>query len=440
MNQKGFSLIETLVGVAVFLTVSLAGYQAFTVLINAVLASEAKIAATEVANERFEIIRNLPYEDVGIFGGLPVGVVQREETILRDNYTFELLYTIRSIDNVFDGTLGGTPNDLSPADYKLIDLDIICPNCKVFSPLKFTTIVAPHSLETASTNGALFVQVFNSNGLPVQGVSVNIVNTNTDPDTIIDETTDNDGWLRIIDAPPGVNAYSISVTKNGYSGDNTYPIGGLAGDNPVNVDPTVVAQQVTQASFSIDQLSILNISSFDSSCVAKGNIDYSLTGTKLIGAPNVLKYDTTNFNTNASGISNILNMEWDTYTLENEDPSYDIIGIKPFYNFDLNPNQTLNTEIFTVPKAGNTLFVSIEDTDGNPINNAEVRLERSSVSFDETKETGIDRICSLEGQVYWDTLPSGTYDLTITKTDYEVIQKSITVSDYNHEKITLITI
>ena len=179
MNQKGFTLIETLVAVTIFSLVSMAGYQAFTALMKAVLASEAKIAATEVANERFEIIRNLPYEDVGIFGGLPVGVVQREETILRDNYTFELLYTIRSIDNVFDGTLGGTPNDLSPADYKLIDLDIICSNCKVFSPLKFTTIVAPHSLETASTNGALFVQVFNSNGLPVEKLALVNVLANT---------------------------------------------------------------------------------------------------------------------------------------------------------------------------------------------------------------------------------------------------------------------
>lgn len=438
MNQKGFSLIETLVATAVFLTVTIAGYQAFTSLMNAVLASEAKVAATEVANERFEIIRNLPYEDVGLVEGLPVGIVEREETILRDNYTFELLYTIRSVDDTFDGTIGGSPNDLSPADYKLIDLDITCPNCKVFKPLKFTTLVAPRSLETISTNGALFIQVFDSNGSPVQGANVHIINTNANPDIIIDETTDNEGWLRIIDAPPGVNVYNISVTKNGYSTDETYPIGGVAGNSPANVDPTVVVQQVTQASFSIDELSTLNINSFDDSCVAKENIDYSITGTKLIGAPDILKHPTVNSATNVSGVSTISNIEWDTYTLEGEDTSYDIIGIKPFYNFDLSPAQTLNTEIFTVPKSGNTLYISVEDTDGNPINNAEVRLEQSSSSFDETKETGVNRICSLEGQVYWDDLASGTYDLTITKTDYEVIQKSITVSDYKHEKIILL--
>lgn len=439
MNQKGFSLIETLVGVAVFLTVSVAGYQAFTSLMDAVLASEAKIAATEVANERFEIIRNLPYEDVGLVGGLPVGIVQREETIIRDNYTFELLYTIRSTDDDFDGTLGGNPNDLSPADYKLIDLDITCPNCKIFKPIKFTTLIAPRSLETISTNGALFLRAFDSNGSPVQGANVHIVNTNTNPDTIIDETTDNEGWLRIVDAPPGVNVYNITVTKNGYSTDQTYPIGGIAGSSPVNVDPTVVIQQVTQASFAIDILSNLNVNSFDSSCVALGNIDFALTGTKLIGAPQVLKYPETDFSTNISGTKTISNIEWDTYHVDNKDTAYDIVGIKPFYNFDLSPNTTLNTEIFTVPKSGNTLYVSVEDSSGDLINNAQVRLEKSSISFDETKETGVDNICSLEGQVYWDNLTSGSYDLTITKTGYDEVTKTITVSDFLHEKIILTT-
>ena len=88
-------------------------------------------------------MRNLAYGDVGILGGLPVGKIQRTETILRDNYSFTVQTTIRSMDDPFDGIIGGNPNDTSPADYKLADLDITCSNCKVFSPLKFTTLVAP---------------------------------------------------------------------------------------------------------------------------------------------------------------------------------------------------------------------------------------------------------------------------------------------------------
>src|SRR3989344_3142284 len=112
---NGFTLIETLVGSAVFLLVALSSYQAFGVLMEAVSGSQAKIAATAVANEEFEIIRNLPYTDVGIIGGLPVGKIERNQTIVKDNYSFDVQTTIRSVDDTFDCTIGGSPSDTSPA-------------------------------------------------------------------------------------------------------------------------------------------------------------------------------------------------------------------------------------------------------------------------------------------------------------------------------------
>src|SRR3989344_6746576 len=176
-NQKGFTLIETLVGSAIFVVLALSAYKAFGVLMDAVTASRAKLVATTLANEKFEIIRNLPYDDVGIVAGLPAGKIQRTETVSRDGYSFSIRTTIRSADDPFDGTIGGNPTDTSPADYKLADLDITCPACKLFSPLSFTTLVAPHALETASTNGALFIKVFDAGGLAVSDASVHIVNT-----------------------------------------------------------------------------------------------------------------------------------------------------------------------------------------------------------------------------------------------------------------------
>src|SRR3989344_2389895 len=242
-NQKGFTLIETLVGSVIFVVLALSAYKAFGVLMDTVVMSRAKLVATTLANEKFEIIRNLPYDDVGILGGLPVGKIQRTEIILRDDYSFTIQTTIRSVDDTFDGTIGGSPSDTSPADYKLADLDISCSNCKTFTPLNFTTLVAPRALETASNNGALFIQVFDSGGVPVSGASVHIVNTETNPDTIIDETTDNGGWIKIVDAPPGINAYNIVATKSGFTKDETYPPGGTAGPDPIKPNPTVVLHQ-----------------------------------------------------------------------------------------------------------------------------------------------------------------------------------------------------
>jgi len=178
ISFRGFTLIETLVGSFIFLLVALSGYRAFAALMDAVIFSQAKIAATSLANESIEIIRNLPYEDVGVESGIPSGKIPRNQTFVKDGYSFDLQTTIRNVDDLFDGTIGGIPNDSSPADYKSADLDITCSNCKIFSPLRFTTLVAPRTLETASNNGALFIQVFDASGLPIPNASLHIVNTN----------------------------------------------------------------------------------------------------------------------------------------------------------------------------------------------------------------------------------------------------------------------
>ena len=215
--RKGFTLIESLVGVAVFMIIAVSVYQAYAATINAVRVSRLKITATALANEQFEIIRNLPYTDVGVVGSIPNGQVPHLQNLVRDNTEFVVETTIRNIDDPFDGTIGGSPNDLSPADYKLAELEISCPACRNFTTLHFTTQVGPRNLETASTNGALFVQVFDASGQPVSGADVHIVNNQAVPAIVIDDTTNNDGLLQIVDAPPGVEAYEITISKSGYS-------------------------------------------------------------------------------------------------------------------------------------------------------------------------------------------------------------------------------
>jgi hypothetical protein len=91
-----------------------------------------------LANEQLEVARNLPYSDVGIVAGWPIGKIPYQKTEIRHGANFVVTTTVRNIDDPFDGTIGGTPNDPSPADYKLVDLSLDCPNCKNFAPLKFT--------------------------------------------------------------------------------------------------------------------------------------------------------------------------------------------------------------------------------------------------------------------------------------------------------------
>jgi prepilin-type N-terminal cleavage/methylation domain-containing protein len=424
-TKKGFTLIETLVGSAIFVILALSAYRAFGVLMDAVSISQAKLAATTLANEKFEIIRNLPYDDVGIVNGIPAGKIVRNETITKDNYFFDVQTTIRNIDDPFDGTIGGSPSDTSPADYKSVDLDLTCISCKVFSPLKFTTLVAPHALETASSNGALFIQVFDTAGIPVPNTSVSILNTETNPDIIINEITDNTGWVKIVDVPPGINTYNIIATKSGYTTDQTYPKSGVAGENPINEDATVVLQQVTQTSLLIDRISSLNVSSVDASCVAVPNIDFSLTGTKLIGTPSVLKYPTENFSTDSSGEETISNLEWDTYHLLLDTITYDLAGSTSLPSFTINPGEDKNLQMVVVPHLDNALLVSVEDSLGNPIDGADVQLQKDE--FNQNKTTN-SLPCSTPGQVFWNGLVGGTYTLTVSKTGYTTSVSSVDIS------------
>lgn len=433
-QNRGITLIESLVGSVVFVLVALTAYQVFGTLMDAVLSARAKVAAASLANEQFEIIRNLPYEDIGVVSGLPSGKIPREQVLVRDGYSFEVTTTIRNVDDTFDGTIGGTPSDSSPADYKSVDLDITCSNCKIFPALTFTTLAAPYALETASTNGALFIQVIDAEGMPVSGASVHIVNSQPNPDIVIDELTDNGGWVKIIDAPPGVNAYNITATKEGYTTDQTYPLGGAAGTDPINPDVTVVVQQVSQTSLSIDRVTTLNVSTVDGSCVAVGGIEFSLTGTKLIGLPDIIKFPTEEFSTDLSGDYEIDDLEWDIYSLEVTSPGYHLAGVSLFPILTVNPNENLNMNIVAIPALPNSLLVSVQDENGIPIDGASVELE--NLPFTDTKSTG-SGVCSTPGQVFWNGLLEGNYTLRVSKTGYQTDTSNFNMTSWQNKIITL---
>lgn len=378
MYNKGFGLIESLIGVTVFIVIAVSVYGIYARLFEGTDYSEAKISATALASEQIEIIRNLPYADVGLIGGIPLGKIKHVQNITRSGDKFTVRTTIRNVDNPFDGTLGGTPNDLSPADYKLVQIDITCDNCKNFSPLSFATNVGPKNLETASTNGALFVRVFDANGIPISGAAVHIENNSASPAIVIDDSTNKDGMLQIVDAPPGVNVYEISVTKSGYTSDRTYPPGAPSNPNPTKPHATVAVQQVTQLSFTIDHASTMSVSSLTETCTAVPGINFSMSGTKLIGtAPDVLKYSA-NHVTDSGGRKTISNLEWDTYNINFTDTDYDLSGSIPLSPIIIDPGATQNVKFVVSPKNPSSFLVTVKDAaTGLPLSDADVRLYKS---------------------------------------------------------------
>ncbi len=375
--KRGFTLIEVLVGSALFLVVAIAAYGAFNSLLQLVAGAQSRTLAVALADEQFEIIRNMPYTSVGLTTGIPQGILPQTQTLSRGGSSFVVNLTIRNV-NLSTSTV--------QASDKLVEVDVECPTCKDFQPVILTGMVSPANLQSAGSGGALVVRAIDANGQPVAGASVFVQSTATS--SIQDsDVTDNNGSLNIIGVPQGGNVYRIIVSKSGYSTDRTYPIGGPAGTSPSKPDATVLNGQVTTASFAIDRLSSIHFTSVTPLCVPVPNFHFSMIGTKQIG-DEVYKYPLTALTTGASGSLSLSNMEWDTYTLTPTDGSYDAAGINPYSPFALNAGNAQDLQFVVMPKNGNSLLVSVVDSiTGLPLSGATVELSGPS-GYDQTQITG----------------------------------------------------
>ena len=200
--SKGTTLIETLVAIAFFVGVVWGLYGAYAKITELTRIVRVKEIATTLGNERLEVIRNLSYEDVGTVGGIPAGVVPEEEDVTRAGFTFRVNTTIRNIDQPFDGTAGGSPNDTAPSDNKIVEVKIRCLECD--SPTEggyytqfVTTTVAPRSLESSSADGSLFVYVIDADGNPIPDAEIHIDNGSLSPEVHLNDNTNDEGVLQI---------------------------------------------------------------------------------------------------------------------------------------------------------------------------------------------------------------------------------------------------
>lgn len=386
LKSAGFTLIESLIGIAIFAILATFIYSAYSNIMNVSVQIKMRSQAISIINNEIEIIRNIPYENVGIQGGFPIGELLAERTISYDNISFLLKTTVRNIDDPFDGTLGGNPNDTAPADYKLIELEINALSYPNFKPIKLTTSVAPQGLENATNNGALFINVFNAFGQPVSNANVSVINNQLNPVINITDTTNTNGILQLVDIPTSTNAYEIKVSKNGYSSEQTYPLGGPSNPNPIISHATVASQQVTNTSFAIDKVSAINLKTRDAMCQPVPGVNFLQEGAKLIGRnPDILKYSASS-TTDQNGEKNIDNLEWDTYAFFNLDENYDLSGFSPLLQIILNPNSAAEMLWLMELKNPSALLVTVQDANGQLINDASVRLTKTD--YDETLHTG----------------------------------------------------
>ena len=328
-RKHGFSLLEIVVAVGIFAIFVIGIYSGIQFVFKLVYNSRVRIIETSLLNEQIEGIRNMSFYDVGIVNGSPSGLLERTVTTTRNNIDFEITRTIRNIDDPFDGVIdpgGGSSGgecqqsqtelchdgstlcvgqnavqghlnhgdtegacgaddpvfDNQPSDYKFVDVEILCTSCNQQVPVSMSTYLAPKFLEGDPTHGALFIHVINASGQIVQGATVNVVSTITNPTYNFYDTTDNDGKLAVVDLAAGIAAYDITVTKNGYTTDQTVS-STVSNPNPTKPFGTVIAQDLTELYFTIDAISEMSVQTLNAYCTPIGSTGISLVGTKKIG-------------------------------------------------------------------------------------------------------------------------------------------------------------
>ncbi len=364
--RNGFSLVDLILAIGIIATLFGGIFLVYFAILDTASNFELRRAAAGILAERVEVVRTLAYEQVGVQGGIPAGVLLQAEQVDWNGSTFVVQAAVRNVDDPFDGTVTSTPADTAPADYKLVELTATCPTCARFSPIAITTTVAPRGLESASGNGSLFVSVFDANGHAVPGASVHIVNASTSPAIDFTDVTDASGRLQLVDVPTSTQAYQVAVTKDGYSSERTYAPGGTGNPNPVKPHATVSSQAVTELSFAIDLLANVTVSSADIRCTAIASQPFDATGGKLVGtSPDVPKYafsgDT------GTGGATTLPLEWDSYALAYEG-SLDLVGTIPLLPAGIVPGGEQSFRFILAPAASSALQVTVRDAGtGDPL-------------------------------------------------------------------------
>ena len=195
-------MIETLIAIGIFTIVGTAIYFSYSNILDIVLKTKLRSAMVTIIESEIEIVRNIPYPDVGVQGGAPSGNLNPQKVIIYGGAKFNVKTTVRNIDDQFDGMVGGSPNDLIPADYKLIEIEVSCVVSCPIAPIRMTTTTAPKNLERATKNGSLFIKVFDASGQPVSGANVSIINNLTNPPININDTTNTSGRLDFVEISP----------------------------------------------------------------------------------------------------------------------------------------------------------------------------------------------------------------------------------------------
>jgi len=256
---SGFSLIDAIVGVTMLLVLFLALFGILRASLEVSALAKAKASAIEIASTQMEYLRGLSYDVLGTVGGIPAGSVPQFSTTTVDGVPYVAHTYIEYYDDPADGVGANDTNHIT-TDYKVGKVTVSYSVSGLAKSVVLVSNFAPPGIESTTGGGTLSLHIVGATGANVNGASVQIVNAVTAPTVNFTTFSDVNG-LVLIDGAATSSMYQIYASRAGYSSAQTYA------RTAQNVNPTpgyltVVKNQTTSATFAIDLLATLTLSSF----------------------------------------------------------------------------------------------------------------------------------------------------------------------------------
>lgn len=447
-KHSGFTIIEGLMFLFVFALITAVFFQTFAYGTALIQQSKYRLGAIALGNQKMEIVRSLDYDSIGTITGIPSGDIAQDEDIQVNNSQYHVHTFIQYVDDAYDGTLGGSPNDLIPNDYKRVRIEVSWGAETDAEKIQLFSTFAPPGIEQPAGGGILSINILDSQGNGVSNATVRIVNSSVVPAIDVTTATDATGNLFLVSAPASSQAYQITFSKNNYFGSATYPPFPTSTFIPTDVHASVVDATVNQASFVMDNQSTLELQTVDQFGDDLADIDFRIDGGRQLGTVSGVGTPVYEFGedaaTDTNGEKEYSNRSYGSYTwtLDPGESGYEFIRLNPESSASSNlitlaPGATMQVQMILADKAINGVIVTVTAAaDGSPVSGASVRLSNTTLSYDETI------ITSQYGKAYFPSaspgLAAATYDVEVSAAGFTTDTDTLTITaGLENKSITL---
>lgn len=257
-NQNGFSLIEILVTLFILMIIFFGVYSLILFSLKVTADNKHYTEAINIANQKMEVIRNMPYSDIGVVLGIPAGTIPQIETVEREG-KYTINNYIKYENDPYDDIAG---SDSIPNDYKIATIKVTWQTKWGEEELSIFSKIIPRTEETNEGYGLLKVYVVDAYGSPVKTANVRIQNTNLGIDQIL--PTNIYGELSY-PALEDYQGYQLTITKTDeepvyyWGQDQTYSTS--TGISPSHL--TVTVGNKTEENFNISRLATINVKTWN---------------------------------------------------------------------------------------------------------------------------------------------------------------------------------